>query len=67
MALGPGKYDAEVTDLRERLKASGVLLLVFGAERGEGFSAQLSPALTLEMPGMLRQIADIIEASGIDV
>lgn len=42
MPMGPGKYDAEVTELRQRLKANGILLLVVQGERGSGFSAQLS-------------------------
>lgn len=64
MALGPGKYDAEVTELRERLKADGVILLVFGGERGNGFSAQLPLQHTLAMPQILEQVAQQIRESG---
>jgi hypothetical protein len=62
--FGPGKYDAEVTELRERLKADGILLVVVGGERGPGFSAQLSFGMTVQMPRMLRAIAQQIEDSG---
>ena len=40
MALGAGKYDDEVTALRERYHAEGVILLVIRGDRGEGFSMQ---------------------------
>jgi hypothetical protein len=65
MAIGPGRYDPEVTELRARLKADGVVLLVFGGERGQGFSAQLTFPLMAMMPQMLREMADEIERSGV--
>jgi hypothetical protein len=65
MALGPGKYDAEVSELRKRLKAHGILLLVLDGERGSGFSAQLPLDVTMNMPTVLRDLANEIETSGI--
>lgn len=66
MPLGAGRYDEEVTELRERLKAQGILLLVVNGERGSGFSAQLSTDDVFALPSVLRQMADQIEGSGID-
>lgn len=62
MAIGPGRYDDEATWVRERAKASGVILIVIGGDRGEGFAAQATPEVTLRLPAMLRTIADQIEA-----
>jgi hypothetical protein len=66
MAFGPGKYDPECTEIRARLKAHGVLLMVFSGDRGSGFAAQLTPEMTMNLPKILRGIADEIERSGID-
>jgi hypothetical protein len=62
MPLGPGKYDPECAELRARLKADGLVVLVFGGEHGHGFSAQLPFDLTMKVPDMLREIAKQIEA-----
>lgn len=64
MAFGPGKYDPECTELREKIKAHGVLLMVFGGVKGDGFSCQASPEITLSLPQILRCIANDIEESG---
>lgn len=58
MPEGPGRYDAECTEIRERLKARSVVLIVLGAEGGPGFSGQVSPDDLLVMPGLLRMVAD---------
>lgn len=65
MALGPGKYDAAVTELRAILQARGVLLVVVDGCHGSGFSAQLPPDLTLSLPEVLRQLADQIDQKGL--
>jgi len=62
MSIGPGKYDAEATWVRRRTKASGVVLIVLGGDRGQGFSAQATLEITLSLPRLLRTIADEIEA-----
>jgi len=62
MTVGPGKYDAEVTLVREATHAQGVLLLVFRGDRGTGFSAQLPFDMTIAMPALLRDMAQQIEA-----
>jgi hypothetical protein len=64
MAWGPGKYDLEVTQLRESTQAEGIILIVLGGNRGEGFSSQLTLPALLAMPQILRTIADQIERSG---
>lgn len=64
MAIGPGKYDAECTELRKRLEAEGgILIAVFNGAKGDGFSAQLTPRYAAALPRMLRQMADEIERS----
>lgn len=61
--IGPGKYDALVTDVRERTMAHGVILLVLGGVHGDGFSAQMSVQMAVSMPDILRKLANDIEAS----
>jgi len=67
MAFGPGKYDDLLTEIRERAKAEGALLFVVNGVQGSGFSAQLSPLLTLQLPEILRDIADQIDQKGLKV
>jgi hypothetical protein len=62
MSDGPGKYDDEATWVRERIKASGVILIVVGGDRGQGFEVQATLEVTLNLPTMLRTLADQIEA-----
>jgi hypothetical protein len=62
MALGPGKYDGALTEAREKLRCRGAALLVFGGEKGDGFSCQCSIEDLLKLPGMLRFMADEIES-----
>jgi hypothetical protein len=64
MPMGPGKYDEDCTMVRERNHAEGVLIIVFGGSKGTGFSWQLSGALTLLTPQILRDVAKMIEDSG---
>jgi hypothetical protein len=66
MALGPGKYDDFVTEVREKTGAAGVVLLVVDGTRGSGFSAQLSLDLTLRLPDILRDMARQMEERGPD-
>jgi len=64
MTLGPGKYDAECTRVRTHLRADGVLLIVFGGERGSGFSAQLPLHTTLAVAEILEDVARQIRQDG---
>lgn len=43
MALGPGKYDDLVTDIRTQTDAAGVVLLVFGGNKGSGSACRRQP------------------------
>jgi hypothetical protein len=61
MALGPGKYDAECTLVREKTGARGVLLIIFGGNRGGGFSCQSDISFLMDLPQVLRNVADEIE------
>jgi hypothetical protein len=67
MAIGPGKYDDEATEVRTKTLADGVLLLVINGAQGSGFSAQLPLDLTLKLPQILRDLAKQIDESGITV
>jgi len=61
MALGPGKYDALASVVRERAKAGGVVVMVFDGRHGSGFSVQATAEITLRLPELLRVMADGIE------
>jgi hypothetical protein len=63
MPLGPGKYDALATDVRNRANAEGVIVIVFGGHLGNGFSVQAPLDITLMLPEYLREMADNIDAS----
>jgi len=62
MPIGPGKYDNECTEVREKLKAKGVVLLVAGGERGSGFSVQADLLATMALPNVLEDMAKQIRA-----
>lgn len=62
MAIGPGKYDEEATMVRERTKALGVMVIVLGGNKGEGFAAQFADeTLMYHVPEMLRTMAQQID------
>ena len=61
MAVGPGKYDALCTKIREETKAQGVILMVFDGNQGSGFSVQAPLDLTFGLPAILRDLAQQIE------
>ena len=63
MTIGPGKYDDEVTWVRERTHATGVILIVTGGDKGAGFAVQATPEAALDLPAVLRAIASEIEAA----
>ena len=63
MPMGPGKYDDLATYCREQAKARGVLLIVIGGEKGEGFACQTDLLVLAALPKMLRHIADELEGS----
>lgn len=57
MALGPGKYDDECTLVRERVGAEGVVVIVMGGDRGNGFSCQADLRTTALLPDLLEKVA----------
>lgn len=62
MPLGPGKYDAICTKVREETKGA-VLLIVVNGIYGSGFSAQVTPEVAAGICEILRSTADNIERS----
>jgi subtilisin family serine protease len=62
MAVGPGKYDDLATAVRSAAVARGVIVVVFGGNRGSGFSVQADGPTTLQLPKILRDLADQIDA-----
>jgi hypothetical protein len=59
--LGPGRYDDLCTVVREMTDADGAIVLVFGGKRGSGFSCQLPAVLVVDLPKILRHLAQAIE------
>jgi hypothetical protein len=60
-----GKYDDLCTLARESAKARGVILIVIGGLRGEGFSVQTTdPRVLIALPKILRGVASDIEKEG---
>lgn len=67
--IGAGKYDALATLVRHHSRASGVLLVVLGGKKGDGFSCQADAYTTARIPEMLDTISkqirgDVAELSG---
>lgn len=67
MALGPGKYDDVCTMVTEQVgidvRGGGVIVIVFGGNRGNGFSCQADLATTLALPDVLEEVARQIRES----
>lgn len=57
----PGKYEMEARELRVRLAAWGVALLVLQGSKGDGFSIQVEASLMPLVPKMLRDVAAQME------
>ena len=61
MALGPGKYDDVCTKVVEQVgigeQGGGVIVIVLGGNKGNGFSCQADLRTTLLLPDMLEDIA----------
>jgi len=67
MPMGPGKYDRECDEARDKTSADAVLMVVVGGDRGSGFSATFAGLRGVEvmahLPGILRDTARQIEES----
>jgi hypothetical protein len=63
MPIGPGKYDAHATRIRQQTGAPGVIVIVFDPSHPErcGFAVQATKAITLGLPSLLRDLADSID------
>jgi len=62
MSWGGGKYEPEAIALLQALEATGVVLLVAGGRRGEGFSVCTSSLPVLaRLPAALRRTATAVE------
>lgn len=67
MPAGGGRYDAELTaavaaaQLKDPTVVGGVLIIK-GKPGTEGFSCQLPLSALVDLPDVLRQVADVIEA-----
>lgn len=57
MAIGPGKYDAQCTQVREAVHARGVLVIVIDGTQGSGFSAQGDAETLVSVPEVLEAVA----------
>jgi hypothetical protein len=62
--IGPGKYDDECTAARLKTGARGVLLIITGGDRGDGFSCQADAATLRSLPDILEQVAADIRRTG---
>jgi hypothetical protein len=63
MPEGQGKYDDLCTAARQAAESEATLLIVFGGNKGNGFSAQIPRDLLETVPEILRALADEIEKS----
>lgn len=61
MTTGPGKYDEESSRLQEKYQAEGVIVIVVGGSKGEGFSVTGTVEFAMVMPQMLRYMAEQLE------
>lgn len=57
MSNGAGIYDEDCGNVREKNNASGVLLIVLGGDKGNGFSIQAEGNIIQNVPEMLESIA----------
>lgn len=62
MAHGPGKYDEICTEVRERLNALGIVLIVIQGDKGDGFEVQVIPELAGTVADALALIVPTIRA-----
>lgn len=59
--IGPGKYDKQLSAALIACGANQGLLIAYDGKEGPGFSAQLTMELMINVPKILRSIADEIE------
>lgn len=59
--IGAGKYDRITTEVRERTDAEGVVLIVLGGVKGNGFSVQMT------RPEHMSALADVLEQAAREI
>jgi hypothetical protein len=64
VSIGPGRYNEVCTYVRKRVRAKGVILIVFEGNKGQGFEVQAPLDVVMKLPALLRDVANQIEASG---
>lgn len=60
-SIGGGKYEKECARALEDCAARGIILCVFGGNKGNGFSVAAPPEICMSIPSILRAMADGIE------
>lgn len=69
MALGPGKYDDVCTMVTKQVgigeQGGGVIVIVLGGNKGNGFACQADLRTTLLLPDLLEDMARQIRKDGI--
>jgi len=65
--LGPGKYNDLLTAARTQAGSDAAILIVFGGNKGSGFSVQAPLDIQLGLPGILRYLADEVEREIVDL
>lgn len=63
MPVGPGKYDDQLTKIREEIDFDLGILFIIGGNQGDGFSSQCNADYLGDIPKILRKVADEIEDS----
>ena len=62
--IGPGKYDDICTEIRKQVgvddTGGGVVLIVFGGNKGPGFSIQCDLPTALVLPDILEEVAKMM-------
>ena len=61
--VGPGKYDAHCTRVREETQADAVIVIVLGGTRGSGFACQADLMTTARLPELLERVTAEIRMS----
>lgn len=62
MAIGRGKYYEECRAAAAATKGQAAFLIVLNGKRGSGFACETSILDLIELPRILRNVADQIEA-----
>lgn len=56
MTIGAGKYDDLAREIAERTNADGVVLIINGGSRGDGFSV-----IAADIEGLIKTMPDLME------